>query len=540
MFDPDDLPEQPDPVEDLDSEALASIISDCLDGRERKTVTGLDAVKSFYNEVYSLAEARLRAILLSREMASWILEAYKQLELWTYVYRRDSLENPLVQGSRELAPVGRYGWRYVIDYCLQELDPDSRIFRGNVGPSELRYCFTLLMAMSFASEYSNNLHYFGSQLDRVALELDPPESIFMPILSKTQEDNYKSKIRYLMREPLWKEYPQLYPGPLQGPIADMLREGFSPVLGYTFEDCHVLIERFIKDICGYISIQVNSYPYMVDSLADLCGFPSSKVDSILTAMLFSQDKIRMERDFLKKSQAIRMLNFAGIKLPRLSHLDTIYDPDSIRSDIISAPSHFILSGGMAGEWVDVVGSRLIHGKTTYFSSFEKLQPLLSAIEEHYHKRIFEREILSRMEAAGMECVSNLKRIQMEGKMMELPCGEIDILGFCSRLNVLHVVEAKAFAGAIDFRGHSQCYNDHFGSKNYHGKFLKKLDWIEHNRAALAENFLRLAGTNIGDTFVLEPRFVSKDPSIAKFFVTQYPMLTFDEYFTELSSVWPQT
>jgi hypothetical protein len=85
MQEPHEARRRIDPVWEL-NDSMLSEIANLVDQKLGKaTAAGLDEAKMFLNALFAEAQIRLHGLLTTREPASWILEAYKQLELWTAI-----------------------------------------------------------------------------------------------------------------------------------------------------------------------------------------------------------------------------------------------------------------------------------------------------------------------------------------------------------------------------------------------------------------------------------------------------------------------
>jgi hypothetical protein len=90
-----DIPLTPidEPVFHIDEQVLISIASAVAAAEGLKKAESADP-KKLLNRLFSEAINCLHNALHERDPASWILEAYKQLQMWTFVYRVDMEPTP--------------------------------------------------------------------------------------------------------------------------------------------------------------------------------------------------------------------------------------------------------------------------------------------------------------------------------------------------------------------------------------------------------------------------------------------------------------
>lgn len=495
-----------------------------------KRIEGSENLRLFLNELYKQSEREIHQLLSSREPAAWIRVAMEQLARWTVIY----LDNK-VDGERKndevaalsLAPVGRYGWRYVIDVSLRNVTSSSKVFRGIPEEDDILQAFSLITIMNLSSEWSNFFHYFGKEFPFFYAETEPLSSILMPQLMPEHDEEFQRRVGYVQQSPDWRNLNDVYPSITEGKYAQILDAALQPNVGFSICDFHKFLKALIEITCPYIPIViVHSRNYLSELISYISGMSISKVNSIIDFAFLSKDKLSdTSRDFLKRSDMARMLNFAGIVLPRIRHLDALYDLSSVPSTVLTDNEHVIISVPMLAEWIDYLSWSLIHGLRTDLKKINWLRPALNQLEEYYRRQIFEGSLAALYGEMGYEYIWGLKETST-GRL--LPCGEIDLLAYDPLTNTLDIVEAKAVAGATTFRGWHQAYQDHFNQKKYHQKFISKINWVQGSTEIVRHEFKQKCGVEMQPNFSVHAKFVTKSPSIVKFYVSEYEVLTYEE------------
>jgi len=528
-----DLPPQPQPVCDLDLELVEYVVDKSWPITADRLVRGPNNVKAVFNSAFHTLNNELIQILRSIDPNGCIVEGYKQLELWTILYHHahDGTDNAGIEGPVELAPAARYGWRYVIEKSLELTDNDQYI-KIRPANSEIATIFTILICMNWCSEWSDFLHFFPDDLSSVFITKHPPFLLSSPNLSGLEDKAFFEKRQYIALRVPPNKYEQFNPTlddlELKNLINRFLRSNFG------FELSHIIqfTEFLAVEICKHISITVHSFEYVSSWLSDGTKNDKSVVKSFLNFILLSPVKIRKEkRNYLSKSQQARMINYCGLRLPNVRNLEAIYDSEAARRDyILNDKQHIILSPFMLGEWLDSLKYRLTHGQRSDLRTTSKKNKQLADIEDYYRCQIFEGELFKAIESIGYIGFLNLIKYTKSGKAERIPCGEIDIIAYNKTLKMLLLLEAKAHAGLIDSRSIHQCYQDHFTQKKYHQKFSEKIKWVKGNMNTIKDMFLTTyCDIDLFDVKQFKPIFITKYPSIVKYYVTDYDVMTYFEF-----------
>lgn len=497
----------------------------------KEKATGKEA-KEILRLAYDLALIRLHCLLDSRNSASWVLEAYKQAFMWTAVLRNKHLPSQYFEAPKELAPIGRYGWRYVIEYLLKKgsLNCISRIPPHSHEVSE---AFTLLAILANSAEWSDLVHFFSDVYGRVEFDLDREFGLLVPILDQKAKTTLVERSKYMQKIEwdVWQRYTALSNKTAECNIEPALSLYLNQSYGFTVEQLRQVIDALAKTALSSGVIVILPGPYLIDWVAEEGGVEKALVKRVIDFMLLSADAlISVERDFFNKRDPLRMINYAGIRIDRLKNLKSIYPKNSITNEHIkNATWHVIINIFMIGEWFDVFIHKCINGQRQDLKTNPVLNRGLEEIEQYQRRNVFEAVVAEIFSQCRYKFVKGLKKCESDdGRLVSLPCGEIDIIAYNTISGVVFVVECKAGAPANDSRGFSQQYKDHFLQKKYHQKFLSKINWVNNN----IEYVRRLVGNasevDEGRPVKIVPIMVTRYPSIVRFYVDEYPVITFAE------------
>lgn len=491
-----------------------------------KTISGSANIIALMNVIYTEAESTTKKILASRDATAWIHIAYMEIERWTLVYREKMLPEGVsapASAVRELAPVGRYGWRYVIDLVLPWVGR-SQIRLETPAASDIDEIFTLLTIMSTTSEYSNFLHYFGAHFPDISLDCTSTQELLAPEFLRNPR--LQQWMKYLLRTHATEEHPDLSPNMGTKWVAKILDEKFVESEGFRVEAISRAIFALRAAPELTTSIVLHSLGYIEEWISDLSGIPKVKVGKILNFISLSQSKINVERNFLQKSQMQRMVNYAAVILPSNSNLESLYSDHDLTPHIVSAKKHILLSFPMFGEWCDIFINKLITGRRHDLKA-TRIGSALSQLEQHYTTKVFEPAVVKILEKWGLRVVWSVQKTASDNK--RLPCGEIDAIAWDAKSGTLILVECKVTVPMTDFRSLSQQYNDYFESKKYHEKFLKKIDWLLSNIGEVKLIFKRTLNVEIEvNDNDIGKLMVTRTPAITRLIVDEYQTCTYWE------------
>ncbi|MBE9125175.1 MULTISPECIES: hypothetical protein [unclassified Coleofasciculus] len=519
-----------EPIWDAPEAILEELLKDSPKTPKGGRIEGSENVKSFLNYLYRKAESEIQKLIFSREPAAWVRVAMEQLVRWSVIYLNEQVNGKeLVSETfpNTLAPIGRYGWRYIIDVSLRHVTASSKLFRGIPEEKEVIQAFSLMTIMSLSSEWSNFFHYFGEEFPLFFAELEPLSAVLMPQPMADYGNEFERRILYMRQKPDWQNLEQVYPNIKEGRYAQILDAALQPNVGFSINDLNKFLDALVEITEPYVGIVVvHSRQYLSEWIADISEMSIKTVNGIVDFAFLSRAKLPGDnRDFLKRSDMLRMLNFAGVSLPRIRHLDALYSPSSMRGEVLTDNEHLLISVPMFTEWIDHLFWSLIHGVRTDLKKKKWFRPALNQLEEYYRKNTFEGILVEFYGEIGYHCIWGLKKLST-GEY--LPCGEIDILAYNPSNNTLDIVEVKVIAGSLTFRGWHQMYQDHFTQKKYHYKFLSKLNWVKNNAAIVRHEFKCKCKVEVQSELLIRARFVTKYPNIAKFYVSDYEVMTYEE------------
>jgi len=517
------------PIWDYPPEAvLEKLLKDIIVNSSNKRIEGSENLRLFLNDLYKKADLEMQQLLSSREPAAWIRVAMEQLVMWSFIYRDDKVGAKKEEGETaplSLAPIGRYGWRYIIDVSFRHITSSSKVFCGIPDEEDILQAFYLMTIMSSSSEWSNFFHYFGREFPYFYTELKPLSSVLMPQLMPEHDQEFQSRILYVGQKPAFQNSEEIYPDITSGKYAQILDAVLQTNLGFSVSDFDRFLNALIEIAPPYVLV-IHSRKYLSEWIAYISGMEIKRVNNIIDFAFLSKSKLpNASRDFLKRSDMLRMSNFAGIILPRICHLDVLYNLSDLRREVLTDNEHLIISAPMFAEWIDNLSNSLVHGVRTDLKEISWFRPALNKLEQYYTKQVFEGVLAELYKEMGYWYIWGLKELST-GKL--LSCGEIDLLAYNPLNNTLHIVEAKAIAGVINFRNLHQIYKDHFTQKKYHQKFLSKIAWVKANRETIGHEFKHKCNIEIQPDFSVCAKFVTKSRTILKFYVTEYEILSYEE------------
>jgi Holliday junction resolvase-like predicted endonuclease len=298
--------------------------------------------------------------------------------------------------------------------------------------------------------------------------------------------------------------------------------------GFSLDEAKAIIDSTMERVClplgaGILVQPTSEVSHIISSASNISLDTVSKFIDFLSLDTLNDNYSK--REYLRKSQPIRMLNFCAVRLSLDGFHEAIYDSTSAKiPSIKSAPSHLIFSISAAAEWLDMLVNKIASGQRQDLKSTKELSEQLAAIEKFYHENIFEKQTSLLFEKAGLPTLINLKKVNSK----ELPCGEIDVLSYDFINRKLYIVECKNIAPTTDARAAGQVLSDHFKQKKYHHKFIKKIEWVKNNKAIICAIFYEKSRLNLPIDFLIEPIFATAYPSVVKFSDVEYSVMTFFE------------
>lgn len=509
------------PYQTLNRNIYNRIIFDSWPDGHFHEINDLETVKSFYNSCYEKLKKRLEDELNKSHPAAWILEAYKQLELWTAIHHGVAREQ--ISGNKDFAPIGRYGWRYVIEISLERLNTSFSYEEIRPTEQNLNNVFTCLFGMGQCSEYSNYLHFLRDKLVSTQIFFSSNLIVKGPKFSKDGEVLFKKIEESLFSKLDWEQYSQFSPNsPLSfKKVDEFLLKHFS----INTSDINLIIRR-VSNAIGAASIIVQPYDDFVKLIEDLSGFSEKKIKSLIEISFLSIDAPNyITREFLRKNQQTRMLFNAGVLIKLDSHFEAIYDLMSSKQKFVTNSNyHIIISPGLFADWLDVFVFKLVLGQRDDLKQNSLLKQDIIEIESFYRIKVFEVEVMKLLKNKSYYCF-NLSKVNSK----RIECGEIDIIAYSPIKNNLYVIECKAYAPVIDARGLGQVLKDHYQQKKYHKKFMRKISWVESEIETIKSIFFEDFKIKISDNFSTNSFFITLSSNLRHLIESNYKIMTFQEF-----------
>ncbi len=447
-----DYPLDYGPIADFDDDVIARCVAPLAIG---STVYGVRANKAEMNRIYTNALNELHNLIKERDIPGWLHEAYRQLELWTLMYWIIKRKDDDLYHMKTWSKIGRYGWRYVIDIALAELNPARQITLGTPRGRDIKKAWTLLVIMEITSEYSNTLHYFADKLEVTGVGYAFDKNDMFDVTYPEPGNAFMQKqIAYLLEGGTSKHYPDLHPYVNASSGFCLRMDAFlEKHFGFNMRSVSDILNALLDKFKDKGSVILSPGDRIVEMVSEAIQEREERVRRVILFVLLSKGKIEgIKRDFLRKAQTERMFHHAGILVPTLADTEMLYyhvDRSEISSAewraISLAEWHMMLSPGLLAEWRESLGMRVMHGQRPDLKRNAAQRLDIEAIEEYFRKDVFEVSITSMMETHGFRVVRQLKDYQQGTARVELQCGEIDCLGIRPDDKTMLLVEAKCFA-----------------------------------------------------------------------------------------------
>jgi hypothetical protein len=492
-----------------------------------REISEIDVIKTFYNDSYQNFHEQIEIVLDKFHPASWVRVAYIQLELYSLELHKAHIEKKDLSSVPYLfIPIARYGWRYIIEKSLEKLEnyDSSEDYCQRPDEKSINKIFTFLIGLNYTNELSNYLHFFKDKINSIRIVFSSYLYGTFPELGVEERKFFDNMIEYISQEVNYSEVPEFdfrNNQILLTKINNFLMENFNFVLDDIDSILNILKDKVsVKIGASNLIIPTNE---LIILLSEYSSLEPNIIGNIVDFIFLDTKSFAyQERDFLRKSQSIRMLNYSGCKFQLTKNLETIYDDESKNWEHIkSASHHSIISFIVMAEWHDNFISRLSFGQRTDLKNISaKINNEVSKIEDYFHKNIFETGIKNIFINNNVPCIS-IEKVNKQ----RIPCGEIDGVSVDEKNKIIYVLEAKNTSPSRDARAFANNIKDHFEQKKYHSKFLKKINWVKNNLNSISELF----EIPISNEFKIETYFITGNPSPIKFLVQDYLVLTYYEF-----------
>lgn len=519
-----------------------------LGSNQNQKLNGASQNKDRLNSIYVKSKECLHESLRRRDSVAWIRRAYDQLVLWALIYKTVDKTDDDLFCIKHLSPMARYGWRYIIELSLGSLDPDQRVTLGQPTDSETADVLTVLCVMYMTSEVSNTLHYFQSWIEPVTITYSMQSEFGLDVnFSDLANKRIEEMHVYVSKVTSFDRFPRLNPGPQDDSVLlSMINRFLADDFGFTLTQACTLLgffqENFFNPETGVlIGSILHSEEYVQRWISDETGLEVRTVKRIFDFSLLNQSKIQStSREFLKKSQTQRMINYAGVRLPRIREPHLLYYDNKLTSILASANYHILISPLQFAEWIDTLFSRLLYGlRPDLKERSQQTRKRLESVERIFKKDIFEDEVLKNMRDHGLFAIDKVEKY-MDGKKSHLlPCGEIDILGYQEQERTLFVIECKCLAAATDSKMIAGDVDNLSNQREYHSQVMKKISWVTNNMNWVAMEFQRRVGRVITSPKEVRAILVTLHPNAMKYFQTDFEVMMIDEFVDMLAVLCPK-
>lgn len=497
-----------------------------------REISDLEVIKDFYNKSYNNFKAEIENLLNRFHPASWVRIAYSQLELWTEsLFAANHEKRDLTKAPDLFIPIGRYGWRYILEISMEKLaDYDFEQYDDSrPTDDDISKIFTYLTGLTYCTEISNYIHYFKSHFKDAQITFSTTLYAKFPFKNYDEKNFFNKLMTYLNDTTDFSFVPE-FDYRNNEEILSQIDLLLIKHFGFKIGDVEIISDILRIQILPEIGATILIIPTheLVGSLMSKSKLKGETILNLLNFIFFDIRNFNYEkRNFLQRSQSVRMLNFAGCKFELKNNLKTIYDDVAAEWDHIKNSSdHCIISFLLIEEWKINFISRLIFGQRSDLKSLSnKLNNDIAKIEHYFHRNVFEQAVKNLVIKYGFICIS-IDKINKT----KIPCGEIDAVAVDPEKKIIYIIEAKNTAPAKDSRAFGRLISDHYDQKKYHQKFISKILWVKENVEVLSQLFK----IDITTDYTIEQYFVTGSPSPIKFLVDEYQVFTYFEFYKFLS------
>lgn len=493
------------------------------------------------NRVYAAAESTLHELLHRHDLATWLSIALEQVDHHTSLYadcRQPS--DDLFEHSKN-APAMRFSWRYVVDYCLHNMDPQSGISRTAPGAQDACAVATVLTIMYGTAGMSDWLHCFPDIYEDVEghykVDHFAAGALLLPPQSKKRKDELESQ---LLRQRGPHSVGRLLPPFEEGSkmrieLDGFLRKHYRVTVSELQEFAGCVADNFDPDSMNS-TVLIGTFDGFARRLHEQSGFAKSKARTFLRLIL--QDaSASTPRNFLQRANRKRMGYYGGVRIQSMRLPGRLHSPSwgaNPRVWELRDEDVVVLS---AYSCIDAVALQLSYLVTAQVDHLG-LEPVgrqdLAKLHKSYRVNCFEDEVRKLFSNSGWTVLGPVKKVRVNGQSLHLQCGEIDAIAVSPDRSALLVVEAKCLPLSIDPKMWHTDLTDF--QKKFVPRIEKKVQWCRQNRALLGEHFA-LHGHAAGDLAgtAVRPLFVTLHPHIAATMQSQYRVMSLADVAVSLAN-----
>jgi hypothetical protein len=504
----------------MNQDLITEVIIESWPDNGQDTLHDVDKVKLFYNRCYEMSFQRLHTLLDKFHPGSCIVAGYAQLDYWTAIF------HGIIPGQTNIAGHCRYGWRYIVERSLENLNKANPSSATEISLDEIEDIFTLIVTGLQCAELSNYLHYLPKTFQSASINKVPTALSGFPKLSDDDAQTWHVQREYISKRRDLASFEGRFSPASNPQFQNDLNALLLNLCGFNLEVLEYVIKH-IEAISSFYSASIIVQPFeqFIDLLLKMTKLPRKVIESVVMfSFISTRNPFHESRQVLKRSQSIRLLNFPGIIVELDKDLHSIYGSDADKTYIVGTKVHVIVSPLILSDWLNLFPYRMAFGQRPDLKAInDNFNKSLSALENRFKQDIFEFQVAEIYRQHGYRCISIKKA---NGK--EIPCGQIDIIAFNPSTSKLTVTECKIHAPILDAKYMSQVILDHFEQKKYHSKFLKKIKWVMENGEAVSSEFYSRHGLVLPQELSSHSHFITWAPSIIKFMVDEYDVMTYDE------------
>jgi hypothetical protein len=239
------------------------------------------------------------------------------------------------------------------------------------------------------------------------------------------------------------------------------------------------------------TVLVGTYDGFAERLHERARLAKSKARTFLDLVLLSFDKASASplRDFLLRSNRKRMGYYGGLRIQNMAlpgRLHSPFWPDNPEVWSFSNADAVMLSAFSCIEAVQLQLNYLVTGQVDHLGLQPSGMKELKWLHQKYRVDCFEGEVRGLLAASGWTVIGPVKKVYLDGKWREIPCGEIDALAVSPDGKRLLLVEAKCLPFSTDVKmwhGDASDFN-----KDFVPKIERKLKWCLENLAVIEHCF----------------------------------------------------
>jgi len=476
--------------------------------REKKEITKI--VNLMYKLYYQVLNEYLPKIE-PRSFALFLVAQYERYGKVSDAHKSGKLSDDEDQFWRSYALSARRGMKHLLELlCISNMKSDK--ISSNPQEKSEAISMVFIAAEELVSLYMRSDHYMH-MLDEVTLTLDPTKYVYFNV---AQDDDmaFDPREGYRDAEKFISEPDFLRDIKAHSLILD---EGFREKLGLTYLDTLATLEWCIETYSDANAPEETGWfrrQEVIESLTKTFSITFDQADLVLEGFSLSSQSMQREgRELFRPKQEYRAYKRPFFRDPG--------DGDDL----------IFFSRRMAKECLTLLISDVAFKKLPPEWSSKKIDQALARLSLAAG-RWFERVVEDNLKKAGIIGFTSIEALHFKGgARIDIPkdVGEIDFLGFCTRQNMLVVIEVKQVGSATEPRMYLDDYSKFVVDKNnYSDKFKKKYTWV-HENLKHVEKFIQEKFNNSVNISSIGYAMIIRYPTFVSTRITDFTCVSLPEF-----------